>query len=283
MDATAVNLDPDLVRGVLLLQHRAPAVLAALIAAPEGRAAEAVVRTFGHHGATPQSDCATTRWALLDCLPAPELVRLLVSVPSAATPVLVALPPPLLVRVARLPNVAKAFPRTGRWGVRLDLAIVYPTLETGVIRQLATAGRDTDVELLDALAALPAGEQRGYLDRALAGRMAEAAAWVAIPRWQRALLPRDKEAEEIWSAFRLLYLHLEGCDAMARETGGKAMTVGARANFWRTFGGKLAGEHGVRNPERWSSVFTVFGWMLEHEPGRLGDVATPPWSRSSRR
>src|SRR5262249_34958402 len=245
-DARAVHLDPGLVRGVLLLQHRAPAVLAALLAWPDARAAEAVVRTFGYHGATPQAPCATTRWTLLDRLPAPDLVRLLLSVPPEATPLLVTLPPELLARVAQLTAPARAFTRTGRWGLRLDLAVVYPTLERGVARQLATARRETDIALLDALAALPSGQQQDYLARAFAGTQAGADAWVAIPRWQRALLPRDAEAEEIWSAFRLLYLHLEGCDADARRQGAEPMALGARANFWRVFGGKLAGRYGVR-------------------------------------
>jgi hypothetical protein len=86
-------------------------------------------------------------------------------------------------------------------------SFVFPGLNSSLDTRLITVERDKDVLFCRLLAALPADEQREYLELALVDP-ADAARWAALPAYQRPIRKGDPDDIAIWKFFTMQRLNM---------------------------------------------------------------------------
>jgi len=147
-----------------------------------------------------------------------------------------------------------------------SLAQLFPGLEGWVEAALIQAGREKDMALCAAVAAVPAPDQRIFLNRALID-LHEAQHWASTPAWKRPIIAGDEDDERIWRfvlAFRLI------CEALAME---RSVSLASQGEGIVKMSGLLS--H-LTAPRRLADVLYQYGRAVR-DGLDLGDVTRPPW------
>lgn len=163
------------------------------------------------------------------------------------------------------PHVA-GFPRPSRLFVGLD-----PSLDQRLIKDQ----RDKDVVLCQALAKLPAADQREFLELYLMDPI-DAAHWASLPRWKRPIRKGDPDDLRIWKFFVMQQLNMEQAAADAAPW---AM-ASQGAQLPQMFGAidRLSLD-GLR---KLCLVMSAFGWALQHGHA-VGNTSKKPWEEKDLR
>jgi hypothetical protein len=166
----------------------------------------------------------------------------------------------LLLRAGRdWPHVA-GYPHPSELFSGLD-----PSLDQRLIREK----RDKDIALCQAVAAVPIGEQREFLELYLVNPI-DAQHWASLPRWKRPIRKRDADDELVWKFFTMHRLNMEQAAADARPWS----MASQGAQLPQLFGIMMRlSPQGIR---KLGLVMNAFGDALQY--GRdLGNVHKKPW------
>ena len=146
---------------------------------------------------------------------------------------------------------------------------LFAGLDPALDHRLRRDRRDKDVALCQALAAVPAPDQREFLDLYLVDP-ADARHWAALPRWKRPVRKGDKDDVEVWKFFTMQRLNMEQA---ARDAAPWAMESQG-AQLPQMFGAvDRLSPAGVK---KLCLVMSTYGTTLQY--GReLGNVVKKPW------
>jgi hypothetical protein len=146
---------------------------------------------------------------------------------------------------------------------------VFLGLEPSLDHRLIRENRDKDVGLCQAVAAVPPGEQREFLELYLVDPN-DAKHWAALPRWKRPIRKGDPDDVLVWKFFTMHRLNME--QAAANVPPWSMASQGAQLP--QLFGTLMRlSPHGV---QKLGLVMNAFGDALQY--GReLGNVVKKPW------
>jgi hypothetical protein len=152
---------------------------------------------------------------------------------------------------------AVAFPAPSR---------VFPGLIESLDGRLRREQRDKDVTLCMALAALPMGDQREFLELYLRDPI-DARHWASLPRWKRPIRKGDTTDQHIWSFFIMQRLNME------MHADGHAFALKDQGYQLQQMGGTL---RKIADIARFAAVLETYGEML-HAGDAMGNTARKPW------
>ena len=146
---------------------------------------------------------------------------------------------------------------------------IFAGLDQKLDERLTREHHDKDVVLCRALAAVPALDQREFLELHLVDP-ADARHWASLPRWKRPIRKGDKDDIQIWKFFTMQRLNMEQA---ARDCAPWSM-ASQGAQLPQMFG--ALAYLSLEGLKRLVIVMNSYGNMLEQ--GRdLGDVTKKPW------
>jgi len=163
-----------------------------------------------------------------------------------------------------------------RAGIRWPLFTGYPLpsrlfngLDPALDQRLIREQRDKDIAFCQALAAVPVGEQREFLELYLVDPN-DAKHWAALPRWKRPIRKGDPDDVLVWKFFTMHRLNME--QAAAHVPPWSMASQGAQLP--QLFGTLMRlSLHGI---QKLGLVMNAFGDALQY--GReLGNVMKKPW------
>lgn len=149
---------------------------------------------------------------------------------------------------------------------------LFPAIKPSLDERLIRDQRDTDVACLEALAAVPATEQREFYERTLAGGVANAELWQRLERYKRPLIAATSQDHLIWKLFTVMRLQVEYMATPTRDgwpLAGIGRSLVQQAGLVRD----------ITEHEKLADVLSTYGSMLAHGED-VGDVGHPPWTRS---
>lgn len=147
---------------------------------------------------------------------------------------------------------------------------LFAGLDAKLDERLIRDRRDKDVALCQALALIPASEQREFLDLYLVDP-ADAQRWASLPTWKRPIRKGDKDDIQIWAFFTMQRLNMEQA---AREAPPWSM-ASQGAQLPQMFG--ALARLSPAGLQKLVLVMNAFGVALQY--GRdLGDVTKKPWA-----
>jgi len=166
-----------------------------------------------------------------------------------------------------LSRVGKMWPRIGRTPLP---SAVFAGLDPALDDRLIRDGRDKDVPLCHAVAAVPTIDQREFYELYLLDPD-DARHWAALPRWKRVIRKGDPDDIQIWKFFTMQRLNMEQA---ASEISPAWSMASQGAQLPQMFGAiDRLSPAGVR---KLCSVMSSYGSTLQD--GRpVGDVVTKPW------
>jgi hypothetical protein len=146
---------------------------------------------------------------------------------------------------------------------------IFIGLDVNLDARLKREHRDKDVVLCQAVAQVPAVEQREFLELYLRDPI-DAQRWARLPAWKRPIRKGDADDQQIWAFFTMQRLNMEQA---AREAPPWSM-ASQGAQLPQMFGAiARLSRDGV---QRLVLVMNAFGVALQY--GReLGDVTRKPW------
>jgi hypothetical protein len=145
-----------------------------------------------------------------------------------------------------------------------------PSLDHGLIRDK----RDKDVALCQAVAKIPAADQREFLELYLVDPI-DAQHWASLPRWKRPIRKGDPDDIQIWKFFIMQHLNMEQA---ASDMPPWPMTSQG-AQLPQMFGAiDRLSANGLR---KLCLVMSTFGWALQHGLP-LGSTSKKPWEENPR-
>lgn len=148
---------------------------------------------------------------------------------------------------------------------------VFPGLDPAFDARLIREHHDKDAPLCQAVASVPAGDQREFLDLYLVDPL-DAQRWAMLPTWKRPMRKGDKDDQQIWAFFTMQRLNME---LAAR---GKPWSLASQgAQLPQMFG--AVARLTPAGVQRLVIVMNAYGVGLQY--GRdLGDVTKKPWDPS---
>jgi hypothetical protein len=153
--------------------------------------------------------------------------------------------------------------------VRFPLpSTLFPGLGPAMDVYLKREGRDQDVSLCSALAALPVEDQLEFLSRAVVDRV-QADRWARLPRWQRPIMAADEHDKNIWRLFDILRLNLDGLEMAAQGTVFVQLSGVLNA---------ILAAPKIEDRRRLHAVLYEYGRMLLRDKQIIGDPDRPPWN-----
>lgn len=147
---------------------------------------------------------------------------------------------------------------------------LFPGIAAALDRRLIQDHRDKDVALCQALAAIPANDQRDFLELYLVDP-ADAHHWAALPAWKRPIRKGDPDDQQIWKFFTMQRLNME-----------QAASPVAPAWAMSSQGAQLPQMFGViaylspAGLKKLCLVMSMYGTALQHDQA-LGNVTKKPW------
>jgi hypothetical protein len=146
---------------------------------------------------------------------------------------------------------------------------LFRGLDAALDQRLIRENRDKDVVLCQALAAVPVGEQREFLELYLVDPN-DARHWAILPRWKRPIRKGDPDDVLIWKFFTMQRLNMEQAASEAPPWSMASQGAQLPQMFGVIY--RLSPQ-GVRTL---CLVMNAFGDALQY--GReLGNVNTKPW------
>lgn len=146
---------------------------------------------------------------------------------------------------------------------------LFAGVEAALDERLKREHRDKDVGLCQALAQIPASDQREFLELYLVDPL-DAQRWASLPTWKRPIRKGDKDDQQIWAFFTMQRLNMEQA---AREAPPWSM-ASQGAQLPQMFGA-LARLSPI-GLQKLVAVMNTYGVLLQY--GRdLGDVTKKPW------
>lgn len=144
-------------------------------------------------------------------------------------------------------------------------------LDAALDQRLIREKRDKDIALCQAVAVVPVGEQREFLELYLADPN-DAKHWAALPRWKRPIRKGDPDDILVWKFFTMQRLNME--QAAANAPPWSMASQGAQLP--QLFGTLMRlSPQGV---QKLGLVMNAFGDALQY--GRdLGNVMKKPWEQ----
>jgi hypothetical protein len=165
-----------------------------------------------------------------------------------------------------LERAGRSWPRVVHYPVP---SRVFHGLWSGLDQRLIRDARDKDVVLCQAVAAIPAVDQREFLELYLRD-VADAQRWAALPRWKRPIRQGDADDIEIWKFFTMQRLNME----QAASDGQPWSMASQGAQLPQMFG--AIGRLSPQGVQKLTLVMSAYGTMLQHGC-EMGDVVTKPW------
>jgi len=144
---------------------------------------------------------------------------------------------------------------------------IAPALDDRLIRER----RDKDVPLCQTLAAIPAIDQREFLELYVRD-VVDAQRWAALPRWKRPIRKGDADDIEIWKFFTMQRLNME----QAASDGQPWSMASQGAQLPQMFG--AIARLSASGIQKLTIVMSAYGTMLQYGHD-VGDVVTKPWTR----
>ncbi len=150
---------------------------------------------------------------------------------------------------------------------------VFPGIEAALDHRLIREQRDKDVALCQALAVIPANDQRDFLELYLFDP-ADARQWAALPAWKRPIRKGDTDDQQIWKFFTMQRLNME-----------QAASPTAPAWAMSSQGAQLPQMFGVlaylspAGLKKLCLVMSTYGTALQHGH-QLGNVTKKPWEEA---
>jgi hypothetical protein len=147
---------------------------------------------------------------------------------------------------------------------------LFPGLDARLDARLIRDHRNKDVALGQALAAIPANDQRDFLELYLVDP-ADAHHWAALPAWKRPIRKGDADDQQIWKFFTMQRLNME-----------QAASPVAPAWAMSSQGAQLPQMFGViaylspAGLKKLCLVMSMYGTALQHDQA-LGNVTKKPW------
>jgi hypothetical protein len=146
---------------------------------------------------------------------------------------------------------------------------LFRGLDAGLDQRLIREQRDKDVPFCQALAAVPSGEQREFLELYLVDP-SDAKHWAALPRWKRPIRKGDPDDVLVWKFFTMHRLNME--QAAANVPPWSMASQGAQLP--QLFGTLM--RLSLPGVQKLGLVMNAFGDALQY--GReLGNVSKKPW------
>jgi len=172
---------------------------------------------------------------------------------------------PLTKRILRLAGGGN------RWERHFRPSEFFPGIAAKLDNRLISLGRNTDVGLCDAIAAVDRCDQAEFLDLYLIDPD-DARHWSALPRWKRPIRKGDEQDRLIWKVFMMQWLAMK----MLASPDRLAWSIASQGNRLQALAGVLAS---IRDVHRLSSVLSAYGGLLAAGVDPEGQEV-PPWKES---
>lgn len=147
---------------------------------------------------------------------------------------------------------------------------VFQGLDASLNHRLIRDQRDKDVTLCQAVSAIPADEQREFLELFLVDPV-DAQHWATLPRWQRPIRKGNADDVAVWKFFTMQRLNMEQA-----ATGTPWALASQGAQLPQMFG--AVARLSLTGVQKLVAVMNGFGLVLQQ--GRdPGNVMKKPWDR----